>query len=196
MPIILKGRRRSRTRALRTHGTSWFTNRKPAFVMALLEPPLCILFLGVFHLLVPQTNPNLFDSLLSLTIVGLAMAAASVAGLALMIRPPILAQGNRMANLGINVRTPAIGHRFRQPAVLELIAPFLRTSMWESQELAMVMHRSYDLMKKHVGYIRTLEWAERYSSRPRNFMMSEAISLILKLLPPVERHSAICAGCK
>ncbi len=101
-----------------------------------------------------------------------------------------------MASLGINARTRGVDLQSHPPAVLDLIAPFLRTSMWESQELAMVMHQSYDLMKKHVGYIRTLEWTGRYTSKPKNFMMSEAISLILKLLPPVERHSSICTGCK
>jgi hypothetical protein len=164
--------------------------------MALIEPPLCILFLTIFHWLSPQTNPVLFGSILSLTILGVVLTAASVAGLALMVHPPFLQRGQRMSNLGLNVRSPSLPHRARQPGILEVIAPFLRTNMWESQELAMVMHKSYDLMKKHVAYIRTLEWTEHYTSRPSNFMMSEAISLILKLLPPVERHSITCAGCK
>jgi hypothetical protein len=164
--------------------------------MALLEPSLFLLFLTVFHWLDPQINPLLFGTTESLAVLGLGLAAASAAGLALMVKPLFLQHGSRMTSLGLNVRTPTIPHRSRPPGILELISPFLKSNMWESQELAMVMHRSYELMKKHVGYIRTLPWTERYTSRPSNFMMSEAISIILKLLPPVEKHSASCAGCK
>jgi hypothetical protein len=163
--------------------------------MGLIEPPLFLLFLTVFHWLSPQTNPALFDSTLSFAILGVGLAAASASGLALMVRPGFLRWGFRKTSLGFNIRAPSIPHR-SHPGILELIAPFLRSNMWESQELATVMHKSYELMKKHVGYIRTLSWTERYTSKPSNFMMSEAISLILKLLPPVEKHSATCRGCK
>jgi hypothetical protein len=162
----------------------------------LLEPLLFILFLTVYHWLSPKTNPTLFGSTASLVVLGVGLAAASAASLTLMVRPHFLQHGSPMTNLGLNVRAPSLPHRSRPPGILELIAPFLKSSMWESQELAMVMHKSYDLMRKHVAYIRTLQWTERYTSRPSNFMMSEAISLILKLLPPVERHSATCSGCK
>ncbi|GEM_PF-4043767 len=181
---------------MRAHALSWFTLYKPAFLMALFEPPLFLLFLTAFHWVSPQTNPPLFGSTESLTVLALGLAAASVAGLALMIRPVFLQRGPRMTDLGLNVRAPTLPHRSRSPGILDVIAPFLRSNMWESQELAMVMHKSYELMKKHVAYIRTLAWTERYTSRPSNFMMSEAISLILKLLPPVEKHSATCAGCR
>lgn len=164
--------------------------------MALIEPSLFLLFLTGFHLFSPQINPLLFGSIESLLIVGLGAAAASAAGLALMVRPLFLQRGPRMSTLGLNVRAPAMPHRSHPPGILELIAPFLKSTMWESQELAMVMHKSYELMKKHVAYIRTLSWTERYTSRPSDFMMSEAISLILKLLPPVEKHSATCKGCR
>jgi len=164
--------------------------------MSLIEPPLFLLFLTIFHWLSPQTNPLLFGSPVSLAILGIGMAAASASGLALMVRPLFLRNGPRMNRLGLNVRGPNIPHRSNTPGVLELVAPFLKSDMWESQELAMVMHKSYELMKRHIGYIRTLSWTEHYASKPSNFMMSEAISVILKLLPSVEKHSATCRGCK
>jgi len=101
------------------------------------------------------------------------------------VRPIFLQRGPRMTSQGLSVRAPNLLHMSRPPGVLEIIAPFLKSNMWESQELAMVIHKSYELMKKHVGYIRTLSWTASYTSKPLNFMMSEAISLILKLLPPV-----------
>lgn len=186
-------KRKSRMSAIRSSALGWFDSHRGGFVVALLEPPLFLFFLVVLHLLNPQTNPLLFGSTLSLAILGICMAAASFSSLALTVRPHIAKQGS---GLGINVRTPSLPHRSRPPGILELLAPFLRTSMWESQELAMVMHKSYELMKKHVAFIRTITWTERYTSRPSNFMMSEAISLILKLLPPVEKHSTTCKGCK
>ena len=187
---------KSRKGAIRSSALGWFESHKGGFAVALLEPPLFLFFLMVSHLLNPQINPLLFGSTLSLAILGICVAAASFSSLALTVRPHIARQGSPGSGLGINVRTPTLPHRSRPPGILELLAPFLRTSMWESQELAMVMHKSYELMKKHVAFIRTLTWTERYTSRPSNFMMSEAISLILQLLPPVEKHSAICTGCK
>lgn len=192
MPTMIV-KRKSRMSAIRSSALGWFDSHRGGFVVALLEPPLFLFFLVVLHLLNPQTNPLLFGSTLSLAILGICMAAASFSSLALTVRPHIAKQGS---GLGINVRTPSLPHRSRPPGILELLAPFLRTSMWESQELAMVMHKSYELMKKHVAFIRTITWTERYTSRPSNFMMSEAISLILKLLPPVEKHSTTCKGCK
>jgi hypothetical protein len=194
--MIVKGKAKSRRGSLVVHASLWFTSHKPAFVMGLIEPPLFLLFLTVFHWLSPQTDPALFGSMVSLAILGVCVAAASASGLALMVRPGFLRLGFRMKSLGFNLRAPNVLLRSHLPGILELIAPFLRSNMWESQELAIVMHKSYDLMKKHVGYIRTLSWTERYKSKPSNFMMSEAISLILKLLPPVEKHSATCRGCK
>ncbi len=194
--MIVKRKARSRIGSIRTRAVLWFKYAKPGFMIAILEPPLCLLFLTIFRLLNPQTNPSLFDSNLSLAIIGVSSAAGSVSGLALTVRPAFLRRGRPIQNLGLNLRTPVLPHRTRPPGILEILAPFLKTSMWESQELAMVMHKSYELMKKHVAFIRTLTWTERYTSRPSNFMMSEAISLILKLLPPVERHSATCPGCK
>lgn len=163
--------------------------------MALLDPPLTLLFLLIWHWFNAKPNPMIFDFPLSLEILGICATAASAAGLALMIRLPFRG-GASSPNLGLNVRVPTLPHRSHPPGILELLAPFLKTSMWESQELAMVMHKSYELMKKHVAFIRTLTWTQRYTARPANFMMSQAISLILKLLPPVEAHSAICSGCK
>ena len=192
--MIVKGK--SRKGAIRSSALGWFESHKGGFVVALLEPPLFLFFLVVLHLFNPQIDPLLFDSTLSLAILGICMAAASFSSLALTVRPRIARHGSPRSGLRINVRTPTLPHRSRPPGILELLAPFLRTSMWESQELAMVMHKSYELMKKHVAFIRTLTWTERYTSRPSNFMMSEAISLILKLLPPVEKHSATCTGCK
>ena len=193
--MIVKGGGKSRISSIRFRSTAWFKSHRGGFVMALLVPPLSLFFLAVFHFFNPQVNPPIFGSTQSLAILGLCLAAASVSGLALSIRP-CFRHGAPGSALGLNVRAPTLPRRSRPPGILELLAPFLRTSMWESQELAMVMHRSYDLMKKHVSFIRTLTWTERYASRPSNFMMSEAISLILKLLPPVEKHSATCAGCK
>jgi hypothetical protein len=196
LTVVLKRKRGPRIGSFRNHASSWFRSHKPAFFMALLEPSFFLLFLTVYHWLSPQTNPLLFGSTASLVVLGVGLAAASAASLSLMVRPRFLQRGSPMTNLGLNVRAPTLPHRARPPGILELIAPFLKSSMWESQELAMVMHKSYGLMKKHVAYIRTLTWTDRYTSRPSNFMMSEAISIILKLLPPVEKHSATCAGCK
>ena len=194
--MIVKGKSKSRIGAIRSSALGWFESHRGGFVVALLEPPLFLFFLVALHLFNPQINPLLFGSTLSLVILGICMAAASFSSLAVTLRPHIAKQGSPGSGLGINVRAPSLPHRSRPPGILDLLAPFLRTSMWESQELAMVMHKSYELMKKHVAFIRTLTWTERYTSRPSNFMMSEAISLILKLLPPVEKHSATCSGCK
>ena len=194
--MIIKGQKKSKTSVLKSRSTTWFTSHKSGFTIALIEPPLLLLLLSVVHLFNPQLNPFLFDFSIGFEILGICSAAASFLGLALMIRPRMFQHGSKGTGLGLNVRVPTLPHRYRPPGILELLAPFLRTSMWESQELAMVMSQSYDLMKKHVAFIRTLTWTARYTSRPSNFMMSEAISLILKLLPPVERHSSACAGCK
>lgn len=194
--MIVKGKAKSRTWAMRSRATGWFTSHSAGFVVALLDPPLFLFFLMVLHLFNPQTNPPLFDPTQSWAIIGICLTAASFSSLALTVRPHVTKHGSAGSGLGLNVRTPSLPRRSRSPGILELLAPFLRTSMWESQELAMVMHKSYELMKKHVVFIRTLTWTERYTSRPSNFMMSEAISLILRLLPPVEKHSATCTGCK
>jgi hypothetical protein len=191
---MIKGKEKSKIGSARARAASWFRSEKPGVIIALLDPPLCLLFLAIFHLLSPQTDPPLFDSILALEILGICLVAGSVSGLAFTIRPSFLRGGPRIATLG--VRAPTLPRRSRSPGILELIAPFLKTSMWESPELAMVMHKSYELMKKHMAFIRTLAWTERYTSTPSNFMMSEAISLILKLLPPVEKHSATCSGCR
>lgn len=194
--MILKGQKKSKTGALKFRSRTWFNSHKSGFTFGILEPPLFLLFLTIIHLFNPKLNPFLFDYSTGFEILGICSAAASVSALALMVRPRLFRHGSKAASLGLNVRVPTLPHRARSPGILELLSPFLKTSMWESQELAMVMHQSYDLMKKHVAFIRTLSWTDRYTSRPSNFMMSEAISLILKLLPPVEKHSATCAGCK
>lgn len=193
--MIVRGRTKSRMSSVLSHATNWFQSHKTGFIIALIDPPLTLLFLLIWHWFSPKNNPPLFDFPLSLEIVAICLTAASASGLALMIRLPFR-KGSSSPSLGLNVRAPTLPHRSHPPGILELLAPFLKTSMWESQELAMVMHKSYELMKKHVAFIRTLTWTQRYTARPSNFMMSEAISLILKLLPPVETHSAICSGCK
>lgn len=194
--MIIKGQKKTKTSVLKSRSATWFTSHKSGFTIALIEPPLLLLFLSVVHLFNPRLNPFLFDFSTGFEILGICSVAASFLGLVLMIRPRMFQHGSKGTGLVLNVRVPTLPHRARFPGILELLAPFLKTSMWESQELAMVMRQSYDLMKKHVAFIRTLTWTERYTSRPSNFMMSEAISLILKLLPPVERHSATCAGCR
>ena len=175
MTIIVKGD--SQTTSRESSQPSRFRKDKALSVLASLAPLLVLAFLGLFRALNLETPVQLLGLNIGSLLLGAGLTAGSIIGLVLTIKAPSLL------------------HRSEMPGILRLIAPFLKTSMWESQELAGVMHRSWELMTKHVAFVQTLAWTQNYSSKPSNFTMSEAISLILKLLPPVEKHSATCLHC-
>jgi hypothetical protein len=155
---------------------SWLRSRDLLSITVFLAPLFVLVFLGLFRWLSLQ-SPQLLGANVSFSMLGVTFTVGSAAGLFL------------------SAKAPTLLHRTGMPGILMLIAPFLKTGMWESEELAGVMRRSWDLMTKHVGFIQQLNWTQKYASKPSNFTMSEAISLILKLLPPVEKHSATCARC-
>ncbi|OLE59135.1 MAG: hypothetical protein AUG17_04170 [Crenarchaeota archaeon 13_1_20CM_2_53_14] len=175
MTTMVKGD--SRTVSAGSNLPSWFNANKALSVLAFLAPVLVLAFLGLFRALNLETPVQLLGLTLDSVLLGVGLTAGSAVGLA------------------FTIKAPSLLHRSEMPGILRLIAPFLKTSMWESQELAGVMHRSWQLMTKHVAFVQTLAWTQNYSSKPSNFTMSEAISLILKLLPPVEKHSATCLHC-
>jgi hypothetical protein len=155
---------------------SWLRSRDLLSITVFLAPMFVLVFLGLFRWFSLQT-PQLFGATISLPMLGVAFTIGSATGLFL------------------STKAPTLLHRTGMPGILMLISPFLKTGMWESEELAGVMRRSWELMTKHVGFIQQLNWTQKYASKPSNFTMSEAISLILRLLPPVEKHSATCARC-
>jgi len=175
MTALVKGD--SQTTSRGSSLPSRFKADKALSVLASLAPLLVLAFLGLFRALNLETPVQLLGLNIDSVLLGAGLTAGSIIGLVLTIKAPSLL------------------HRSEMPGILRLIAPFLKTSMWESQELAGVMHRSWELMTKHVAFVQTLAWTQNYSSKPSNFTMSEAISLILKLLPPVEKHSATCVHC-
>ncbi len=174
--IITKGSGEAKNGSGRERLLSWLRIGGPLSITAFFAPIAVLIFLGLFRWFNLE-SPQVLGSTVSLTTLGVALTSGSAAGLLLSIKAPTLL------------------HRTGTPGILMLIAPFLKTGMWESEELAGVMRRSWELMTKHVGFIQQLNWTQKYASKPSNFTMSEAISLILKLLPPVEKHSATCARC-
>jgi hypothetical protein len=156
---------------------SWLKLGGPISILVFFAPLLVLVFLGLFRWFNLQSL-QLLGASVSLAMIGTALTIGSAAGLV------------------VSIKAPGLLRKTRMPGILSLIAPFLKTSMWESEELAGVMSKSWQLMTKHVAFIQTLGWTQNYASKPTNFTMSEAISLILKLLPPVEKHSATCVQCR
>jgi hypothetical protein len=176
MTIVTKGSAEAKNGSGRARLLSWLKTGGPISTAIFFAPVAVLIFLGLFRWFNLQ-SPQLFGATISLEVLGLAFTAGSTAGLFL------------------SIKTPRFFHRAEMPGILMLIAPFLKSGMWESEELAGVMRRSWELMSKHVGFVQQQSWTQKYTSKPSNFTMSEAISLILKLLPPVEKHSSTCSRC-
>ena len=176
MTIVTEGNE-AKTGSLKANLLSRIRIGGPLSLATFFAPIAVLVFLGLFRWLNLQ-SPQLVGITISLSVIGIVVTTGSAAGLFLTLKAPNFL------------------HRTVRPGILMLISPFLKTGMWESEELAGVMRRSWELMTKHTGFIQQLPLAQKYASKPSNFTMSEAISLILKLLPPVEKHSATCARCK
>src|SRR5919108_3940384 len=176
MTIVTAGNE-AKTGSVRAKLVNRIKMEGPISLATFFAPVAVLVFLGLFRAVNLQ-SPQILGSTVSLPVIGIVVTAGSAAGLFL------------------TVKAPSFLHRAGKPAILMLIAPFLKTGMWESEELAGVMRRSWELMTQHIGFIQQLPLAQKYSVKPSNFTMVEAISLILKLLPLVEKHSATCARCK
>jgi hypothetical protein len=172
--LITRGKSESRAGSIWANVRAWLKFGEPASMLILFAPLFVLVFLGLFRWI--NLQPQLFGA--NLPIIGAILTIGSTTALVLTVKAPVLLR------------------RTRVPGILMLVSPFLKTSMWESEELAGVMRKSWELMTKHLAFIQTLSWTQNYVLDRPNFTMSEAISLILKLLPPVEKHSASCTGCK
>ncbi len=156
--MITKGSGEAKNGSARARLLFWFRMGGPLAITIFFAPLAVLIFLGLFRWFNLQ-DLQVLNTTISLATLGIVFTAGSTVGLLLSIKAPIFL------------------HRTGTPGILMLIAPFLKTGMWESEELAGVMRRSWELMTKHVGFIQQLNWTQKYASKPSNFTMSEVCNM-------------------